>query len=54
MTGAEVLAHVATVDNPGTVDDYSYLYLTSAGGADNFVVFMGLQASQLQAGDFIT
>ena len=54
ITGAEVLAQVVTVDNPGTASDYSYLYLTNAGGVDNFVVFMGLQASQLSAADFIT
>ena len=54
MGKIKMLAQVVTVDNVGTDSDYSYLYLTNAGGVDNFVIFMGMQASQLAAGDFIT
>ena len=49
-----MLAQAINVDQAGTADDYCFFYLTSAGGVDNFVVFIGLLSSQLQAGDFIT
>jgi hypothetical protein len=54
ITGQQVLDQAINVDNAGTADDYSYFYLTSAGGVDNYIVFMGLLSSQLQASDFIT
>ena len=54
ITGAQVLAQAVNVDNPGTANDYCYFYLTNAGGVQNFIVFIGLLSSQLQAGDFIT
>jgi hypothetical protein len=54
ITGAQVLAQAVNVDNVGTANDYCYFYLTSAGGVDNFIVFIGLLSSQLQAADFLT
>lgn len=54
ITGAAVLAQAVNNDLPGVADDYSYFYLTSAGGVDNYVVFMGLLSTQLQTGDFLT
>ena len=54
ITGAQILAQAINVDNAGTADDYCFFYLTSAGGVDNFIVFMGLLSSQLSASDFIT
>ena len=54
ITGAQLLSFAVNVDNAGTADDYCYFYLTSAGGVDNFVVFMGLLSSQLSASDFMT
>ena len=54
ITGAQVLAQAVNVDQTGTENDYVYFYLTSAGGVDNFVAFIGLLSSQLQAADFVT
>ena len=54
ITGAQILAQAINVDLAGTANDHVFFYLTSAGGVDNFIVFMGMQSSQLSAGDFIT
>jgi hypothetical protein len=54
ITGQQVLDQAVNVDNIGAADDYCYFYLTSAGGVDNFIAFMGLLSGQLQASDFIT
>jgi hypothetical protein len=53
ITGQQVLDQVVDADLAGTVDDHCYVYLTDAGGVQNFIVFMGLFANQLQASDFI-
>ena len=54
ITGQQVLDQAVNVDQAGTENDYCYFYLTSAGGVDNFVAFVGLLSHQLQASDFLT
>ena len=54
ITGQQVLDQAVNVDLAGTENDYCYFYLTSAGGVDNFVAFVGLLSTQLQASDFLT
>jgi len=48
-----VASFAVDVDNPGTANDYCFIYLGAGGGVGNYIVFMGVLASQLHAGDFI-
>jgi serralysin len=54
ITGQQVLDQAINVDQTGVANDYSYFYLTSAGGVDNYVAFIGLLSNQLHATDFLT
>jgi hypothetical protein len=54
ITGQQVLDQAVNVDQAGTDNDYCYFYLTTTFGVENYVAFIGLLSSQLQASDFIT